>query len=151
MGEQTAGGKKPLDTPCSCAALRQTARQVTQAYDQALRPSGLRLTQFSVLANLARQDGQSITDLAVRLAMDRTTLTRNLQPMARRGWISIAAGGDRRSRAVLITESGRAAHTAAVPDWQAAERAFRAAMGRSEAADLRRLLGEAMMGSMEMY
>lgn len=144
------GRKTPLDTPCSCAALRQTARQVTQSYDQALRPSGLRLTQFSVLANLARRDGQSITELAVRLAMDRTTLTRNLQPMVRRGWISIAAGDDRRSRAVLITESGRIAHTAALPHWQAAEKAFRAAMGRSEATELRRLLGQAMTGSMEM-
>ena len=150
MGEQTISRKRPLDTPCSCAALRQTARQMTQAYDQALRPSGLRLTQFSVLANLARRDGQSITDLAVRLAMDRTTLTRNLQPMARRGWISIAAGGDRRSRAVLITESGRTAHTAALPHWQAAEKSFRAAMGRSEATDLRRLLGRAMTCSLDM-
>ncbi len=150
MGKQTVDRETSLDTPCSCAALRQTARQVTQAYDQALRPSGLRLTQFSVLANLARQDGQSITELAVRLAMDRTTLTRNLQPMVRRGWITIAAGGDRRRRAVLVTESGRAAHTAALPHWQAAEKSFRKAMGRNEAADLRYLLGQAMAGSMKM-
>ena len=144
------GQKVTLSSHCSCAALRQTARQVTQAYDQALRPSGLRLTQFSVLANLARRDGQNITDLATHLAMDRTTLTRNLQPMVRQSWITIGAGGDRRSRAVLITEAGRSAYGAALPHWQAAERAFRAAMGRNQAAELDRLLDRAANGSLEM-
>ncbi len=142
--------KASLETPCSCAALRRTARQVTQAYDQALRPSGLRLTQFSLLANLARRDGLSVTELAALLAMDRTTLTRNLQPLVRRGWISIAAGADRRSRAVLLTDAGRQAHKAALPHWRAAEKAFRLAMGPSEAADLNRLLGQAMTGSETM-
>ncbi|MDH3474180.1 MAG: MarR family transcriptional regulator, partial [Rhodospirillales bacterium] len=65
--------------------LRRTARRLTQAYDQALRPSGLRLTQFSVLANLTRSGGLSITDLAELLAMERTTLTRNLRPLERAG------------------------------------------------------------------
>ena len=77
------------DTPCTCAHLRRTARRLTQAYDKALRPSGLRLTQYSVIANVVRANGLSVTDLAARLSMDRTTLTRNLRPLEAAGFIRI--------------------------------------------------------------
>lgn len=131
-------------THCTCAMLRRTARRVTQAYDNALRPAGLRLTQYSVLANVAQDGGLSITELAERLATDRTTLTRNLRPMERAGWIAIAAGADRRRRAVDITKAGRKIFERALPLWQETERQFRRKMGRDPAADLRRLLDEAM-------
>ena len=134
----------PPETPCTCAALRRTARRLTQAYDEAMRPTGLRLTQYSVLANVARAGGLSVTDLAERLAMDRTTLTRNLQPLERQGLIRIAPGTDRRSRAVEITEQGREAYEAALPRWRAAERKFRRTMSQAEAAELRRLLDRAL-------
>ena len=134
----------PPETPCTCAALRRTARRLTQAYDQAMRPTGLRLTQYSVLANVVRTGGLSVTDLAERLAMDRTTLTRNLQPLERQGLIRIAPGTDRRSRAVEITEEGREAYEAALPRWRAAERQFRRTMSQAEAAELRRLLDRAL-------
>jgi DNA-binding MarR family transcriptional regulator len=78
--------------------------------------------------------------------MDRTTLTRNLRPLEAAGWLRIGAGPDRRSRAVEITEEGRRLLVAARPLWQAAERTFRQALGREEAAELRRLL-DAAMGS----
>ena len=136
------------ETPCTCAALRRTARQLTRAYDRALRPAGLRLTQYSVLANLARAEGEgsglSVTDLARRLVMDRTTLTRNLRPLEADGWILVAAGPDRRSRAVEITAEGKRIFEAARPLWQDAERTFRRTMGREDAAALRRLLDAAM-------
>ncbi len=138
------------ETPCTCAALRRTARRLTRAYDRALRPAGLRLTQYSVLANLARAEGEgrglTVTDLARRLAMDRTTLTRNLRPLEAAGWLLVAPGPDRRSRAVEITEEGRRVFESAQPLWQAAERTFRQSLGREEAAELRRLL-DAAMGS----
>lgn len=137
-----------LETPCTCAALRRTARRLTRAYDRALRPAGLRLTQYSVLANLVRAAGEgrdlTVTDLARRLALDRTTLTRNLRPLEAAGWISIGAGPDRRSRAVEITVEGRRVFEAARPLWQAAERRFRQSLGREDAAELRRLLDAAM-------
>ena len=78
------------EMPCTCARLRRTARRLTRAYDRALRPSGLRLTQYSVLANVTRAGGLSITELAERLAMDRTTLTRNLRPLEAAGWVRVA-------------------------------------------------------------
>lgn len=134
------------DSYCSCAVLRRAARRVTQSYDKALKPAGLRLTQYSVLANLSRHEGLSITELAERLAMDRTTLTRNLRPMEREGWITRAAGADKRSRAVGITASGRALFERAFPLWQEAERGFRRKMGRDTVAELRQLLDAVVAG-----
>ena len=135
---------RPPDAHCTCAVLRRTARRVTQAYDRALRPAGIKLTQYSVLANVLRDGGLSITELAERLAMDRTTLTRNLRPMERAGWIEIGPGPDRRRRAVRITAPGRKVFEAAFPLWQAAERDFRRGLGRDTAAELRRLLDLAL-------
>jgi len=145
-GKQSSPAKSPPPrrTDCTCAMLRRTARRVTQAYDSALRPAGLKLTQYSVLANVARDGGLSITELAERLASDRTTLTRNLRPMERAGWISVEAGVDRRCRAVRITKAGHRIFEQALPLWQEAERQFRRKMGRETAGDLRRLLDEAM-------
>ena len=141
----------PSETPCTCAALRRAARRLTRAYDRALKPAGLRLTQYSLLANLARtaggEDGLSVTELARRLAMDRTTLTRNLRPLEAAGWIRVAPGPDRRSRAVILTAEGRRVFQAAQPLWQDAERSFRRSLGREDAAELRRLL-DAAMGSL---
>ena len=134
----------PPEMPCTCARLRRTARRLTQAYDKALKPSGLRLTQYSVLANVARRSGLSVTDLAELLAMDRTTLTRNLRPLGERGWVRIAPGPDRRSRAVEITQAGRLVYQEALPLWRDAERAFRQRMGPDEAAALMQLLDTAV-------
>lgn len=135
----------PDDSPCTCAVLRRTARRVTRLYDEALRPSGLRLTQYSVLANVERANAgeagpPTVTELADRLEMERTTLTRNLKPLAKAGLLRIAPGPDQRSRAVEITEQGRAAVARARPLWQEAERRFRRTVGREASAELRRRL-----------
>lgn len=129
---------------CTCAMLRRASRRVTQVYDQALKPHGLRLNQYSLLANLLRNEDISITDLAERLDMERTTLTRNLKPLEAAGWLRVKAGPDRRSRALEITPEGRAVVEQAFPAWQQAERSFRKSMGREESAELRQLLGTAM-------
>ncbi len=137
-------GAQPPEGHCTCAVLRRTARRVTQAYDRALRPAGIKLTQYSVLANVRRDGGLSITELAERLAMDRTTLTRNLRPMERAGWVEVGPGPDRRRRSLRITAAGNEVFETAFPLWQAAERSFRRGLGRETAADLRRLLDQAL-------
>ncbi len=137
-------GSDPRASYCTCAMLRRAARRVTLAYDEALKPLGLRLTQYSLLASVLRSDGMSITDLAERLAMERTTLTRNLKPLQAAGWLKVSPGPDRRSRAVEITPSGRALVEEAFPRWQEAERELRRTMGREETAELRALLALAM-------
>src|SRR6201985_3647769 len=84
----------PKAEDCNCFAVRSAARHVTQFYDRFLAPIGLRTTQFSILAKLQRLGPQPINALAGDLVMDRTTLGRNIQPLARAGLVRIEPGRD---------------------------------------------------------
>src|SRR2546428_13079260 len=68
-------------SPCVCSTLRMVSRAVTQLYDDILRPSGLRGTQFSILATIARSGEATLRQLEPALALDHTTLTRALTPL----------------------------------------------------------------------
>ena len=103
---------------CTCANLRKATRVVTQAYDSALQPSGLKSTQFSLLANLTGQGGMPVTQLAEALVMDRTTLTRNLKPLVRQGLVRIDQEEDLRVRRVRLTEAGAEAVRVAQLLWE---------------------------------
>ena len=94
---------------CTCANLRKATRVVTQVYDAALQPVGLKATQFTVLAVLAERGEAPLTRLAETLVMDRTTLTRNLKPLVREGFIRIEPGVDEaaRSRGLHPHRTGR--------------------------------------------
>src|SRR5204862_2203175 len=92
---------------CNCLALRQAARHVTQFYDQCLAPTGLRTTQFSILAKLKWLGPMTINALARELVMDRTTLGRTMLPLERDGPIRIEDGkSDRRSKELYLTQAG---------------------------------------------
>lgn len=106
---------------CACLNLRKAARAITQAYDAAIEPSGMRATQFSLLQAISLADGAPMTRVARILGMDRTTLTRNLAPLERQGWVRSEPGPDRRERTLALTRSGRAALERAKPLWQAAQ------------------------------
>src|SRR6516225_8484980 len=94
---------------CTCLAVRQAARHVTQFYDQFLATAGLRTTQFSILGKLRRLGPISINALAAEMVMDRTTLGRNMLPLEREGLIEIVPGRtDRRSKELVLTEAGKA-------------------------------------------
>src|SRR5580704_4408110 len=82
--------------PCACANLRRADRVVTQFYDAVLRPSGLRVTQFTLLQALHHAPEISQKQLAELLAIDSTTLTRTLAHLRRKGWIRSGPGEDRR-------------------------------------------------------
>ena len=127
---------------CNCLALRQAARHVSQFYDQFLIGSGLRTTQYSILARLQRKGPMSINALAAELVMDRTTLGRNILPLQRDGLIAVAAGRDRRSKDVRLTKAGAARFRAAVKAWDTAQMRFEAAFGSRRAKELRALLHE---------
>ena len=110
------------DLPCACAALRRVTRLVTAAYDAALAPTGLRITQFSVLRTLARLGPLPVTRLAAEAALDRSTMGRNLDPLERRGLVRIAVGeADQRERVAHLTDAGAAAIEAALPYWRAVQ------------------------------
>src|SRR5438445_13303592 len=89
---------RAVATQCTCLNLRRITRKVTQRYDEWLAPSGLRATQFSLLGILHAPGEVSISGLAERMDIDRTTLTRNLQLLAEQGLVAIGTGSDPRSR-----------------------------------------------------
>jgi DNA-binding MarR family transcriptional regulator len=128
---------------CNCLALRQAARHVTQFYDRFLAPSGLRTTQYSILARLKRNGPMTINALAAELVMDRTTLGRNILPLQRDGLIAVVPGkSDRRSKELRLTRSGAARLGAAFKGWTQAQARFENAFGVRRATALRTLLQE---------
>ena len=106
---------------CACMHLRRSARAVTQLYDETLRPSGLRITQFTLLVAVAIGEPVPITRLADALSLDRTTLARDLRPLTDRDLLEIRTGDDRRTRVVRLTRQGRDALERAYPLWQSAQ------------------------------
>jgi DNA-binding MarR family transcriptional regulator len=115
--------------PCMCATLRRASRALTQLYDEALRPLGLRATQFTVLQALSLAGEVSQRDLGQLLAMDSTTLTRTLEIMGGHGWIAKRHGEDRREWRMRLSKSGQAQLTRALPYWQKVQGRLRAQLG----------------------
>lgn len=103
---------------CVCFNLRKTARWVTQLYDDALRPTGLRATQFSLLSVTRHLGTATINQLADVMVMDRTTLTRNLKPLESQGYLRIHPGKDRRQREVTLRVAGSKVLDQAMPLWE---------------------------------
>ena len=127
---------------CNCLALRQAARHVTQFYDQYLASTGLRSTQFSILAKLQGLGPMTINALARELIMDRTTLGRTMLPLERDGLIAIKEGIlDRRSKQLGVTKAGSERLQRAAKLWVEAQQEFEARFGARRATDLRGLLG----------
>ena len=130
-----------MPEPCNCQALRAAARHVTQFYDHCLAPSGLRTSQFTILAKLKSMGPQTINALAGDLAMDRTTLGRNILPLQRDGLIRIeASAADRRAKHLVLTKPGEARLRTAAKLWYAAQARFDTVFGPRRAGDLRALM-----------
>jgi DNA-binding MarR family transcriptional regulator len=139
--EESVVTPDPQPEKCNCLAVRQAARQVTQFYDQYLAPSGLRATQFAILAKLKRLGPMTIKALAADLVMDRTTLGRNILPLQRDGLIAVVKGStDRRRKELRMTEAGAECLRTAVEGWVEAQAQFEAVFGAERAAELRALL-----------
>ena len=109
---------------CTCFNVRRASRAVTEYYDGVMAPSGVKATQFTMLGAVALMGPASVTRLAEHLALDRTTLTRNLKVLAQQGLVSISAGEDRRERVVRLTDEGQAAIDRATPLWHEAQSAL---------------------------
>jgi DNA-binding MarR family transcriptional regulator len=127
---------------CLCLATQRAARALARRFDAALRPFGLTNGQFSLLVALNQKEPPPIGRLAPFLAMDPSTLTAAVKPLARRGLLSLVPDAeDRRSRRVRITPEGVALLRAAIPAWRAAHAALDAALGAAAADALRQGLG----------
>jgi DNA-binding MarR family transcriptional regulator len=136
-----SGAPLPKPEECNCFAVRSAARHVTQFYDQFLAASGLRATQFAILARLKRLGPLTINTLARDMVMDRTTLGRNILPLERDGLIRIeATPSDRRAKELHLTKAGEKRLEVARKAWSAAQARFETTFGPRRAAELRAML-----------
>ena len=117
--------------PCMCANLRRASRALSQRYDEALRPQGLTITQFTIMQALSLTGEVSQGKLGEILAMDSTTLTRTLNIMKRHGWIAVRRGTDRRERRLSLSPGGVAKFNGAQPAWKSAQTEVRAQLGET--------------------
>jgi DNA-binding MarR family transcriptional regulator len=118
---------------CACSAARRTSRELTRAFDEALRGSGVRATQFNLLTTLILAGPTPATRLAAYLGLERTTLTRNLQPLLRDSLVGLEHDPDRRVRKIAITSKGIEIAREALPFWRRAQDAAQADKSITEA------------------
>ena len=123
--------RKLVDT-CACTRVRTAARLMTRAYDEALRPSGVSAPQLAILAAVDVGEATSIAELSQRLAMDRTTLSRNLKPLENARWIRLGVEGWKRRKTVHVTTEGRQRLARATALWETAQASFLKRFGKAE-------------------
>jgi DNA-binding MarR family transcriptional regulator len=128
--------------PCLCANIRRASRAITQRYDEALRPVGLTITQFTILQALSLAGEITQRRLGDILAMDSTTLTRTLGVMNRQGWIAKVYGTDRRERRLRLTRAGKSEFNRAVPYWQRSQETLRIQLGKERWDELMKLMND---------
>ncbi len=126
---------------CTCFRLRRLTRRVTAVYNRALAPTGMRVTQYSVLSNLRGSGAVSVSHLAEALDMDRTTLTRSLKPLIGAGWVEAQPSAlDARVRLVALTSSGDEHLRAARSNWRRAQEEVNSTIGAADLAQLHAML-----------
>ncbi len=121
---------------CTHFNLKKAMRTVSQTYDDALKPSGLRATQFTLLSALAAKGPLPLTKLAETMVVDRTTLTRNLRPLERDGYLTSSMAPDQRVRELKITAKGKRALEKALPLWRGVQKQFVKKLGQEEWSNL---------------
>lgn len=134
----------PARSACTCGSLRKASRRVSQFYDAALAPAGIKSTQFSILSEVERGSAcGSVTmcELAAAMVMDRSTLGHNLKPLQRDNLVALRlSASDRRKRYVELTKAGKSMLHRSRHLWRRAEERFERIFGKNAAADLRAVL-----------
>jgi DNA-binding MarR family transcriptional regulator len=137
-GDERAG---PV-TRCHCTALRKASRRITQLYDMALAPSGLKVTQRAILARIRSSESESVGALAEAMVMDAGGLAHTLKPLVRDGLVTIGPDpDDRRSRLIKLTPAGKAKLRESEALWDAAQRCLEKQLGRGPAKALHEAIG----------
>jgi DNA-binding MarR family transcriptional regulator len=129
--------------PCVCSQVRRLARKLSSHYDTLLSPEKLTITQYSLLANIDRAVQLTHTLLAEKVGMERTTLTRNLRPLIRAGWVTAASGQDRRQHLLQLSAAGRRKLVRSFPRWEEAQAQFVSQLGPAALQELRALMTSA--------
>src|ERR1700736_1010274 len=127
---------------CTNLKLRQMDRVVTRHYDAYIAATGLKSTQYSLLSRVVLQGPIRPSDLAQRMRLEASTLTRNLQPLVAQGWLRLGPGKDARSRLVEATAEGRAKRAEAQHAWKQAQLALNARLGAKRVAALHALVDD---------
>jgi len=117
---------------CACLNTRKASRAITQIFDEELRPSGIRATQFPDLVTLSSDPSTTIASLAECLIMDRTSVTRLLKPLQESGLICVSKGKDKRSRVLSLSARGRQAVLDTIPLWEIAQTRVIDRLGESD-------------------
>jgi DNA-binding MarR family transcriptional regulator len=141
MNGRTRYARPESEGRCHCTELRKASRRISQLYDTALAPSGLKTTQRAILAQIGRSEPTTVGELAEALVMDSGALAHTLKPLERDGLVAVAVDpGDRRNRLITLTRRGRAKLLETDVLWAKAQRGFEAALGRAESKALREVL-----------
>lgn len=135
---------EPKPRGCTNFKLRQLVRRVSQHYDAEVGKAGLKTTQYSLLSHVLRLGPIRPGDLAERMTMDASTLTRNLKPMLAAGWLELSAGDDGRSRLVHITNAGRAKRAEAQRHWKAAQEGLNQMLGMERVQAIHALVDDSL-------
>lgn len=111
-------------TDCYCTQFRRSANQLTGIYDEALRPVGLKITQFSLLRAIERLGAATYNEIAAEAALDKTTISRNLKVLINAGWVTVSVppGEDARYRSAQLSKEGVKKLRSAEPYWRVAQR-----------------------------
>lgn len=129
---------------CTCHRFRRVARLLSRNYDAFLAEFGISIGQFSLLSTIASGEGDSITQIAEAVNMDRTTLTRNLTPLQRMGYIATTSGSDKRTRTIRLSPAGVKILKAAMPKWRAAQLSLEKQLGKTKTNMLNAMLDDTL-------
>jgi DNA-binding MarR family transcriptional regulator len=129
---------------CTNFKLRQLMRRVAQHYDDEVRQTGLKTTQYSLLSHVLHLGPIRPGDLAAAMTLDASTLTRNMKPLVAAGWLEVNEGRDGRSRTVTLTDAGRQKRTEVQLHWKVAQQRLNEALGVQRVAELHTLIDESL-------
>lgn len=128
------------DIPCNCLRLRRASQAITKVYDKHLEPSGIKVSQYSILKAISRTEPVNVSGLAAHVRLDRTTLVRNLKLLGQKGLISDISKAGARNRQLVLTGGGKEALTKAIPLWEKAQDSVERYLGAENLSILSALL-----------
>ena len=136
---------------CACANLRKVARTVTQVYEKKMQPTGIKVTQYYMLVNIARHKEISISELGEVMLLDQTTITRNVNILKKNGYVNITKDkNDSRTKSIWITDIGLVKLKEAAPIWLQIQEKVENGMGKEKYKDLLETL-KSLQESIELY
>ena len=131
-----------VTSPCTCLNMRRASNAITDMYDTYLKPSGLSISQFSILKHISLMAPVSVSEESAVMRLDRTTLVRNLRPLEERGLIQDIAEKGTRNRQLALTDKGKESYQQAEMLWQQAQMAMDNFLGEEEVGKLTELLSK---------